>query len=111
ALTVEKIHAQVGNFLAKSDAHEATEIEELLLEDIEADSPELEDLMIGRKVKVLIQDLDLIRMRQDLEVDHILLSYLRDEVRKIAAADDAKLQKLKDTIAAKLKTPINPGNK
>lgn len=111
ALTVEKIHAQVGNFLAKIDAHEATEIEELLIEDIEADSPELEDLMIGRKVKVLIQDLDLIRMRQDLEADHILLGYLLDEARKIAAADDAKLQKLKDTIAAKLKTPINPGNK
>ena len=73
ALTVEKIHAQVGNFLAKIDAHEATEIEELLIEDIAADSPELEDLMIGRKVKVLIQDLDLIRMRQDLEADHILL--------------------------------------
>lgn len=110
-LTVEKIHAQVGNFLAKIDAHEATEIEELLIEDIEADSPELEDLMIGRKVKVLIQDLDLIRMRQDLEADHILLGYLLDEARKIAAADDAKLQKLKDTVAAKLKTPINPGNK
>lgn len=111
ALTVGKIHAQVGGFLAKIDAHEATEIEELLIEDIEADSPELEDLMIGKKVKVLIQDLDLIRMRQDLEADHILLGDLLDEARKIAAEDDAKLQKLKDTIATKLRTPINPGNK
>lgn len=111
ALTVGKIHAQVGGFLAKIDAHEATEIEELLIEDIESDSPELEDLMIGKKVKVLIQDLDLIRMRQDLEADHILLGDLLDEARKIAAEDDAKLQKLKDTIATKLRTPINPGNK
>lgn len=111
ALTVEKIHAQAGGLLAKIDAHEATEIEELFIEDIEADSPELEDLMIGRKVKVLIQDLDLIRLRQDLEADHILLGYLLDEARKVAAADDAKLQKLKDAIASKLQVPINPGNK
>lgn len=111
ALTVEKIHAQVGDFLAKIDAHEASEIEELFIEDIEADSIELDDLMIGRKVKVLIQDLDLIRMRQDLEADHIFLGYLLEKARKVAAEDDAKLQKLKDTIAEKAKAPINPENK
>lgn len=111
ALTVEKIHAQVGDFLAKIDAHQASEIEELFIGDIETDSSELEDLMIGKKVKVLIQDLDLIRMRQDLEADHVLLGYLLEEARKVTANDDAKLQKLQDTIAGKVRTPINPGNK
>ena len=111
ALTVERIHAQVGNFLAKIDAHEAAEIEELFIEDVDADSAELDDLMIGKKVKVLIQDLDLIRMRQDLAADHTFLGYLLEEARKVSADDDAKLQKLKDTIAAKLNKPINAGNK
>ena len=111
ALTVEKIHAQVGGLLAKFDAHEAQEIEEISIEDIETDSGEMDDLMVGRKVKVLMQDLDIIRMRQDLAGDHALLGYLLEEARQISADDDAKLQKLKDTISAKLAEPINPGNK
>ncbi len=111
ALTVEKIHTQVGGLLAKIDAHESSELEELSIEDIETDSPELEDMMIGKKVKVLIQDLDLIRLRQDLAADHVFLGYLLEEARKISASDDAKLQKLKEAISEKLETPINDGNK
>lgn len=111
ALTTEKIHAQVETMLAKIEALESDEIEELSIEDIEADSPELEDLMIGRKVKVLIQDLDLVRLKQDLEADRVLLAYLLDESRKVSADDDAKLQALKDTISAKLAEPINEGNR
>jgi len=111
ALTTGKIHAQVEAMLAKIEALESEEIEELSIEDIEADSPELEDLMIGRKVKVLIQDLDLVRLKQDLEADRVLLAYLLEEARQVEADDDAKLQALKDTISAKLKNPINDGNR
>lgn len=111
ALTVGKIHDQVGALLSKLDAHDAAEIEELIIDEIESDSPELEDMMIGRKVKVLIQDIDTVRMRQDLQADHALLGYLLEEARRVDAQDDAKLQKLKDTIATKLKNPINAGNR
>ena len=111
ALTVEKIHTQVGDFLARIEAHEAAEIEELSIEDFDAEAPELADLAIGKKVKVLIQDLDLHRMKQDLAADYELLGYLLAEARNVASADDAKLAKLKDTIAKKLETPINGGNR
>ena len=82
ALTVEKIHGQVAGFLEKIEAHEATEVEELSIEDVQVDAAELDDLMIGRKVKVLIQDLDVFRMRQDLEADRVFLEFLLEEARK-----------------------------
>ncbi|WP_323772147.1 helicase-related protein [Antarctobacter sp.] len=111
ALTVGKVHGQVVDFLKKIDEHEASEVEELSIEDIQVDAADLDDLMIGRKVKVLIQDLDLFRMRQDLEADRILLEFLLEEARKVTADEDAKLDRLKSLILEKSQSPINEGNK
>lgn len=111
ALTVEKIHTQVGDFLKRIEAHEDTEIEEISIEDFDAEAPELSDLAIGKKVKVLIQDLDLNRIKQDLAADYELLGRLLDEARNITSDDDAKLAKLKETITNKVQKPINDGNK
>lgn len=111
ALTVAKILNQANELIMRIDEHKESEIEEVSIEDIETDSPEFEDLLIGRKVKVLIQDIDLVRWKQDLEEDCKILEHLLDEAQAIGYEEDAKLQKLREVIADKIQKPINEGNK
>jgi SNF2 family DNA or RNA helicase len=111
AMTVEKIHDKMGYLLDQIKNQSDSEFEELSIEDIEIDAPEFEDFLIGNKVKVLIQDIDLVRWKQDLEEDRELLGHLLQDAEKIDAPRDAKLQKLKQVISEKINTPLNPGNK
>jgi helicase-like protein len=67
--------------------------------------------LIGNKIKVLLQDVDRVRSKQELEEDEMLLVKLLREAREIDASRDKKLRSLKDLIAGKSETPINPGNK
>ena len=60
---------------------------------------------------MLIQDIDLIRWKQDLEYDLVILRNLRSELSDITVDRDAKLEKLKSLIEDKLHNPINPNNK
>ena len=110
-ITVGKIHGMIGSLLAQIENQNNLEIEELSIEDIETDNPEFEELLIGKKIKVLIQDLDVIRWKQDLEEDQKLLAQILDEAKKIDAERDAKLQTLKKVIADKIQNQINEGNK
>jgi len=55
--------------------------------------------------------MDLPAREYDLRGDLALIEALLTEMRKIAPADDAKLQHLKTQILSKLASPINPGNK
>lgn len=110
-LTLGKLLAEVEMLLEKLKSHSASDIEELGIEDIETDSPEFEDFLIGRKVKVLIKDMDEHRWRQDLEDDRAKLAALQDEAQKIEASRDAKLRALRELIAHKCKNPINDGNR
>lgn len=72
---------------------------------------EIEDLEIGGKVKIAINDLDKLKMKQDLLDDKEILDYLLNETKKITVDRDAKLNVLKDVIINKIKHPINNGNK
>ncbi len=110
-LTLGKLLAEVERLLGKLESHSASDIEELGIEDIETDSPEFEDFLIGRKVKVLIKDMDEHRWRQDLKDDRAKLAALLDEAQKIDASRDAKLRALRELIAHKCKNPINDGNR
>ncbi|KMP10603.1 helicase [Candidatus Nitromaritima sp. SCGC AAA799-C22] len=110
-LTVDKILAQVDGLIEKIDAHSESEIEELSIEEIETDDPAFEDYLIGNKVKVLIQDIDLVRWKQDLEEDKERLSDLLEDAQKVTFEQDAKLKKLKEVITDKIKNPLNEENK
>lgn len=113
-LTVTKLAQQVERLLAKIDAHESEELAELNIEDIhdfELESTELEGYMVGNKTKVLLQDMDLIRFRQELEADHVFLNSIAETAKQVGAPRDAKLELLKQAIAQKVKNPLNPGNK
>jgi ERCC4-related helicase len=111
ALTVDKIHGKINGLLEQIDAHENNDIEELSIEDIETDDPTLEDYLIGNKVKVLVQDMDLVRWKQDLEEDLALLKELLTDAETVDPTRDAKLLKLKEVITTKANSPFNPDNK
>jgi hypothetical protein len=75
------------------------------------DDPAFEPMLVGTKVKVLLQDVDLVRWRQDLTEDRDRLAALLNEARRVDAHRDAKLAALKEVIAEKVRKPLNPGNR
>ncbi len=113
-LTVDKLATQIDTLLSKIKEHESGEMDALNIEDIqdfEMDSPEFESFMIGNKTKVLLQDMDLIHFKQELEADRVLLASIAEAAANVTADRDAKLELLKKTIAQKINSPLNPDNK
>ncbi len=110
ALTVGRQLDEVEALIGKIDSH-AEGIEETLVEDIDIDDPAFETLLVGRKVKVLLHDVDRVRWRQDLVEDRDRLMTLLAAARSVTADRDAKLEALKKIIAAKVTRPINPDNR
>jgi len=100
----------VDALLSRIDAHEDS-LEELEIDDIEIDDPTYESLLVGRKVKVLLQDVDRVRWRQDLQEDRNRLATLLSAAEQISAERDAKLDALRKLISTKIAGPINQGNK
>jgi SNF2 family DNA or RNA helicase len=87
------------------------EVDELNIEDIEVESEEFDPFLIGSKIKVLIQDVDKIRWKQELLEDEELLVKLLREARDIDPSRDAKLLRLKELIVCKSEQMINPENR
>jgi len=110
SLTLERQLADVERTLVRIDQHEPS-IEEIDIADVEVDDPSFESLLVGTKVKVLLQDVDLIRWRQDLEEDRDRLAALLKSAQQVDAARDAKLEALRGVIRNKVQTPLNPGNR
>jgi ERCC4-related helicase len=110
-LTVEKLLYAVNHLITRINAHTDCDIEEMSIEDIEVDSAEFDDYLIGNKVKVLISDIDEIRWKQDLEDDRQKLASLLNDSRLVGAERDAKLRRLKAIIKHKCDNPINDKNK
>lgn len=110
AQTLQRQLQDVEATLARID-EQAAEIEEIEVSDVDFDDPTYESLLVGRKVKVLLKDVDLVRWKQDLIEDRNRLSVLYAAAHDIGASRDAKLAKLREMIAQKVKNPINPGNR
>lgn len=110
ALTLQRQLADVDATLAKIVAH-AEAVEEISIEDVDVDDPAFESLLVGRKVKVLIQDVDQVRWRQDLLEDRNRLATLLAAAQQVDPARDAKLAALREMIERKCWQPLNPGNR
>jgi SNF2 family DNA or RNA helicase len=110
ALTVKRQLADVENTLAKIEAHEES-VDEIEIEDVDIDDSAYESLLVGRKVKVLVKDVDLVRWKQDLTEDRNRLATLYSAAHQVGASRDAKLEKLREIIAQKVRHPLNPGNR
>jgi len=110
ALTVKRQLDDVNALLAKIDGHEES-VDELTIDDIDIDDPAFEALLVGRKVKALLQDVDRVRWRQDLAEDRGRLETLLSAAHAVTADRDAKLGELKEMIAQKVHAPINGDNR
>ena len=110
ALTIKRQLADVTTMLARLDAHDQS-VDEISIEDIEVDDPAFETLLIGREVKVLLQDVDRVRWRQDLIEDRNRLDTLLSAARQVVPARDDKLDRLRKLIQNKVRNPINSGNR
>ena len=115
-LTVERILAQVNSYLNMIDGsgnidpfkhiNPVDDIEdEEFVEDVN------EDIIIGKKIQVKLCDMDLIKFKEDLLEDQILLTSLVKIADYVHPGNDLKLQKLKEQIINKIENPINEGNK
>jgi len=110
ALTIERQLRDVEATLSRIE-EQAEELEEIDIEDVDLEDPAFESLLVGRKVKVLLQDVDLLRWRQDLVEDRNRLANLLAAAREVGPSRDAKLEALRQVVADKCRNPINPGNR
>ena len=87
-----------------------------MLGSLEAEDDDLPDELergddIGGKVKINLADMDLPSWEHELKTDLFNIEALLASMEKVAPADDAKLQHLKDLVLGKIANPINPGNR
>lgn len=111
ALTVERLLNDVRNFIERLDGFEELEVGALNIADIEIDDEDFAEHVVGNKIKVLIQDVDKVRWKQELREDEAQLVKLLRAAREIDPERDLKLAKLKEEIVRKAAEPINPGNR
>lgn len=109
-LTVERQLRDVEATLERIDNHDA-DFEEIDIADVDIDDPAFEPLLVGKRIKVLLNDVDLVRWKQDLVEDRNRLASLLSAAREVDADRDAKLDQLKRAIARKWQQPDNPGNR
>ncbi|MCL4281300.1 MAG: DEAD/DEAH box helicase family protein [Flavobacteriales bacterium] len=111
-LTIQSLLDLIDKNLKQLEDHQTGEVgDDIEIADIDPDDTELSDLLVGGKTKVLIQDLDLIRWKQDLKLDRDKLTKLMASIKLIDVSRDAKLEKLKEMIAQKIAQPINDNNR
>lgn len=109
-LTIEKLLFKINKTLEKIDnISEYNEDIDISLIDPEED--EYDELMFGKKTKVLLQDMDLIKWKQDLKLDKEKLEFLFTQAKEVDCLRDEKLVDLKKVISNKIENPINDDNK
>lgn len=110
ALTLERQRRDVDAILDRIEQQSA-EVEELNIDDLDFDDPNVESLLVGREVKVLLADVDVVRWKQDLLEDRNRLDALLSTARVVDHVRDAKLEALRAMIREKCAAPINAGNR
>lgn len=109
SLTIEKVLANVEAKISKLE-NTNSDIS-LDIDDVDPLDTSIEEFTIGDKVKVKIRDLDIIKYKQDLNLDREILLDLLRKSKQIDESRDKKLHELKNVISRKIKNPINEGNK
>lgn len=110
AKTLEKLAFKVNTALLNLNTYEGS-FEELSINDIDIESDEVQEELFGSKIKVLINDLDKVKLKQHLEEDREILQFLYNEAIKIDENRDLKLRQLKTFIKNKSLNPINDNNR
>ncbi|MCI1823137.1 MAG: SNF2-related protein [Megasphaera sp.] len=109
-LTVNTILSRIKEALEMINKQQDQYDASLQIEHLNFDDPELEDLTFGNKVKVLLQDMDLIKWKQNLSYDYQKLQKIADIATMVTPDRDNKLHTLERLIIDKRQHPINTGN-
>jgi len=107
--TLDKLLHKVQDLIERIDT--VTEVEELSIEDVDLEDESMEPFLIGSKIKVLIQDMDPIRWKDELKEDEQRLIKLLRIAKSVEPGNDAKLQELQSILGEKAEHPINRNNK
>src|SRR3546814_21040637 len=91
------------------DTHEES-VDGLAIDDVDIDDPAIESLLVGRKVKVLLQDVDRERWRQDLIEDRTRLATWLSAAWAFTHQRAAKPAAIQELYAHKVAAPINVEN-
>ncbi len=112
-LTLESLLRQINSLLEKVENAQSNSLfdNELDINNVDFDDEMIEDLLVGGKVKVLLQDIDLIKCREELLDDKKRIANLLSLTKVIDRNRDAKLHDLKELITAKIAAPLNGNNK
>jgi SNF2 family DNA or RNA helicase len=109
-LSIKALLKQVNENLYKIEHIGELSDSSITIDHIDIEEEE-NDCLIGNRVKVLLQDIDLLKWRQELEYDRDTLTHLMESAATISADRDEKLTRLKEVIANKIENPINDDNK
>ncbi|RNB53516.1 ATP-dependent helicase [Brevibacillus gelatini] len=116
-LTLSKILFKIDQTLQQIEGFERngksytvgyTEIEKADLDD---DDWLDDEFSIGDTIKINLSDMDILRWKEDLTHDRMILHGLLEEMQKVTPEHDKKLNTLKQVIDHKIQHPINPGNR
>ena len=111
SLTLIKLINTNQNIIDLINNHESSSYEETSIIDVDIQSDTYASQLIGNKVKVLLNDVDKIRWKQDLQSDLEKLETLLADSLEIDASRDNKLKVLKENISQKINNPFNHNNK
>lgn len=89
---------------------EILEIEQMDTNDLDADDADNE-WAVGKKFKIDLADIDILRWRAQLEKDKVVLDDLLAMISPIVDEHDLKLQRLVDVLREKITHPLNSDNK
>ena len=111
--TMNRVQENIGLLIDKIDNfHQSgySSNDFSILDDFDVDTIDPEQF-IGENVMVLLQDMDLIKFKQDLQYDLQIIKSILSSAVKINVERDEKLQTLKEEIKKKVTEPINENNK
>lgn len=109
-LTLEKILHTIDSLDQKIKNHKefSNDIDVL---DFDFDDQAYSDMVLGGKVKVLIQDMDLVKFNEFLKSDREIIIELLAKCKVVTTDRDQKLVDLVGLIQNKIQNPLNPNNK
>lgn len=111
-LTLTRITDYIEQTLAVIDRHENIGTIDVTSFTDDLDSTDSEnDPFVGKKSKINLKDIDVVRWSNDLRHDHEILKLLLLMLKDITPAHDCKLQMLVSDLKKKFLHPINEGNK